>query len=236
MATRLLSFSTSNQGTRSFPTKPTTLLLSFAPLKKTKLTHHQIPIAWKVLEVIANDSQTIGPIEYNARIGFLKPSVEVGQFVGGGADKEVKLGQKTTLKGTPAHWTNPTLIDGFSELGKGTAVATNESDGTTNIVVGLYNAEDKLEPVLMFMDVDVGQNVSVELTPMLRVYDCADYQVTQILRGDVEGFLGEWNLAKMKAPGDSRTQNHFTLFKDGDDKGRLKLISDSDFIPGVKTV
>jgi hypothetical protein len=46
---------------------------------------------------------------------------------------------------------------------------------------------------------------------MLRVYNCADYKETQILRGEVEGFLGEWNLAKLKAPGNSGTKKEFIV-------------------------
>jgi hypothetical protein len=46
---------------------------------------------------------------------------------------------------------------------------------------------------------------------VVRVYNCADYKETQILRGELEGFLGEWNLAKLKAPGDSGIKNEFTV-------------------------
>jgi hypothetical protein len=43
---------------------------------------------------------------------------------------------------------------------------------------------------------------------MLRVYNTADYKETQIMRGEIEGFLGEWNLAKLKPAGEI---NRFTV-------------------------
>ena len=48
---------------------------------------------------------------------------------------------------------------------------------------------------------------------MLRVYEISAYEGTQMLRGDVQGFLGEWNLAKLKGPGfrESEITNEFVV-------------------------
>jgi hypothetical protein len=41
---------------------------------------------------------------------------------------------------------------------------------------------------------------------MLRVYSTADYKETQILKGAIQGYLGEWNLAKLKGVKDGPTK------------------------------
>jgi hypothetical protein len=46
---------------------------------------------------------------------------------------------------------------------------------------------------------------------MLRVYSTAEYKATEILRGAIQGFLGEWNLAKIRGPNEGEGLTRFTV-------------------------
>ncbi|KAF8600942.1 hypothetical protein BDV93DRAFT_587025 [Ceratobasidium sp. AG-I] len=194
-------------------TRDTTLLLSFSPPRTEQLYRDMFPTAWRVIRVSGGHVGTHAKADYSSRL-----AVGVGQV------NQTNVTVPTTFLEIQVE---PNI---FRSCGKGSlhddepVKAINESGDVKDLFVGsLDTSHSAFLPIICWPNVNNGGTAAVKFTPELHVYACSDYKETDLIRGEVENSLGNWNLVTLL---NYPSENRFHLFEDKKDGQRLRLSKD----------
>ncbi|CAE6461240.1 unnamed protein product [Rhizoctonia solani] len=219
-------------------TRDTTLLLSFASVNPQEfykdISHYNIdgcflvPTAWKVLRVSGGNG-TAASATYSARLAFGVRQSDYKNLTIPETYVEIGLGQSTQLSTNSegfVHWSLPVAQQVGSDKSPdhGTLKAINNTGGQSDICIGSLNAEKSMfSPMICWPRVNNGATAAVDFLPHLHVYAYSGLQETDLIRGEVENFLGNWDLSLLQG---LPTDNRFHLFEDKNDGQRLRLVKD----------
>ncbi|KAH7325477.1 hypothetical protein B0J17DRAFT_681509 [Rhizoctonia solani] len=186
-------------------TRDTTLLLSFMSVNPQELYKDLYPTAWKVLHISGGHVGTAASATYSARLAFgVRQSTNRRVTI---PQTHVEIGThlSTNTEGF-VHWSLP--------------VAQPQKD----ICIGsLDSGKSIFSPMICWPQVNNGATAAVDFLPYLHVYAYSGLKETDLIRGEVENFLGKWNLSLLQK---SPTDNRFHLFEDKNDGQRLRVVKD----------
>ncbi|CAE6493593.1 unnamed protein product [Rhizoctonia solani] len=206
-------------------TRDTTLLLSFMSANPQELYKDLYPTAWKVLRISGGHVGTAASATYSARLAFgVRQSTNRHVTI---PQTHVEIGThlSTNTEGF-VHWSlpvaQPVAPDKYQE--NGTLKAINNTGEQKDICIGsLDPGKSIFSPMICWPQVSNGATAAVDFIPHLHVYAYSGLKETDLIRGEVENFLGKWNLSLLqKSPADNR----FHLFEDKNDGQRLRLVKD----------
>ncbi|KAF9233337.1 hypothetical protein BU15DRAFT_80229 [Melanogaster broomeanus] len=177
--TRTLAFKTHDLGADA------TLMLTFDQ-HIPGLYHDKYPVCWKVTKFAADGPYSMHAT-FQSQLAFVKPQIdhESDTIIDAGTYKLLDVDDKTTLckdENGVYHFSNVARGEsGFLE-------AKNECPLVEDIALGFTkpNSSQDPTPILYFKSVGHGAFVKAEFTPVLRAYVNAQYQETQIIRGEVD--------------------------------------------------
>jgi len=231
MGTRNFTISTDQKLGYPSQTDVTDIVLTFAPLVPSKLFTNQYMVAWKIAKLAPHAEITTPTFSYSADLVISSLADPDPKLVTGGNKISVSMGQQATasFKDGVFQW-GPVTGDPSTDPFQFTNVSENKVLGVS---VGMNNAENVYEAMLAFPQVNVGDVISVEVTPMLRAYAVSNYQATQVIKADLSTLcLGEWNL--MKCPTGLPGTN-FTVWRDSTKGNKMFMKSSADALDGVRT-
>ncbi|KAG8754889.1 hypothetical protein FRC11_006381 [Ceratobasidium sp. 423] len=205
-------------------TRDTTLLLSFMPPKTEELYRDIFPIAWKVLRISGGHVGTSAVANYSSRLAFGVTQINNTNLTIPETFIELGLGQSTRLTTNNEGFTHWSLPSGKPVIADGPLKAVNDTGDQKDISIGSLDVyTSSFLPIICWPKVNNGGTATVKFTPDLHVYAYSGYRETELIRGEVENFLGNWNLATLlNAPNDNR----FHVFEDKNEGQRLKLVKD----------
>jgi hypothetical protein len=173
---RTIKFVTNNLG------RDVTLMCAFEPLKDTAFYKDQYPVCWKVIDLNAT-GQGQASVTYTAFTAFFIPQVDRGNIVTAQNAQMCGTGQRVTLKDN----------DGDHELSEAAVgvpkylECLNKVPAAADIGIGFTDKKgENLDPALVWTKVAVGATLKAKFTPVLKIYATADYQETQMIRGEIE--------------------------------------------------
>ncbi|CAE6446373.1 unnamed protein product [Rhizoctonia solani] len=209
-------------------TRDTTLILSFVSANPQELYKDLYPTAWKVLRMSGGNVGTSASAIYSARLAFGVRQLNNQNFTIPQTHVEIQLGQSTRLSTNAegfAHWSIPVAQQfGSDKEQKGTLKAINDTQEQRDICIGTLDTDKSaFSPMICWPRVNNGATAAVDFLPHLYVYAYSGLKETDLIHGEVENFLGNWDLSLLqKAP----TDNRFHLFEDKGDGQRLRLVKD----------
>ncbi|CEL61286.1 hypothetical protein RSOLAG1IB_09908 [Rhizoctonia solani AG-1 IB] len=209
-------------------TRDTTLLLSFVPANPQELYKDLYPAAWKVLRMSGGNVGSSASATYSARLAFGVRQSDNQNITIPQTHVEIRLGQLTQLSTNAegfVHWSLPTAQQvGSDEEQKGTLKAINDTQEQRDICIGTLDTDrPEFSPMICWPRVNNGATAAVDFLPHLYIYAYSGLKETDLIRGEVENFLGNWDLSLLqKTP----TDNRFHLFEDKSDGQRLRLVKD----------
>jgi len=183
--TRTLIFKTD----KSTITQPVTLMLTFDQIQSNPSMSQ---VAWRVLEFGGGNEQAIATYIQDLMVCSLQ--VSSGNIVIASSSQELGLGQQTTLvkSGGGVMFTPP--VNGI----QGELTAINNTGDFQGIGVGFLDAAGNPNPLLVWEQVGNTSSVEAQFTPVLSAYVTAQYQQTEIIRGEiVSPVLLQKNLATL---------------------------------------
>ncbi|CAE6405677.1 unnamed protein product [Rhizoctonia solani] len=209
-------------------TRDTTLLLSFMSANPQELYKNMFPTAWKVLRISGGNVGTSASANYSARLAFGVRQTNHKTITIPETHVEIGLGQSTELSTNAEgfiHWSLPTAQKpGSGKSDHGILKAINSTGDQSDICIGSLDGPKSIfSPMICWPRVNNGATAAVEFLPNLHVYAYSGLQETALIRGEVENFLGNWNLSLLQG---SPTDNRFHLFEDKNDGQRLRLVKD----------
>ncbi|KAF8600672.1 hypothetical protein BDV93DRAFT_261110 [Ceratobasidium sp. AG-I] len=164
MATKTLNFRTFGLQ------KDTAVVLVINPPAGPKLYRDQFPVVWKVLEfpALVHGKATV---KYSPRpaIGYVQTE----------SDSLVDA----------SSWSEVNNEDIDKVIGGAGLPFKNESKHRANLSVGLVKGNgigQIFEPIIMWRRVDPGSTVTAQFAPVLSAYFIRNYEVSQMLRGELE--------------------------------------------------
>jgi len=179
------------------------LLLTMQPLDPNRLFKDQFPVAWRVADFNANESQQV-IVTYTAQLGVGVAQID-GDVIQTSSDIHIGLGQQAVY--TTNGWKAPTPDPA---PGVGPVHAINGVERLENISVGLYGDDDLYHPLLVEKNVTYKATMGGTFHPAIFVYGVNDVQENQLFTTEIENNLGSFNMANFGAT------TYFQVFNDPD--------------------
>ncbi|KAG8719088.1 hypothetical protein FRC08_003706 [Ceratobasidium sp. 394] len=159
----------------SYNLAKTNVVLVFRPPKSSRLYRDQFPVVWKVM-TFRGPGHGKAFVKYSARLAFGYAQTDADSLVSTAAWTELKTNDITGASGAPGDSTKH-------------FVCKNNSDVPADLNIGLVSGDgtnESFEPTLIFRGVGAGSTLTAQFTPVLQAYVTRDYQVSQLLRGEME--------------------------------------------------
>ncbi|CAE6464558.1 unnamed protein product [Rhizoctonia solani] len=210
-------------------TRDTTLLLSFVSADPHELYKDLYPTAWKVLRMSGGNVGASASAFYSARLAFGVRQSNNRNVTIPQTHVEIRATRTTRLSTNAegfVHWTLPTAQQTGSDKNqpRGTLKAINDTQEQKDICIGtIDNDKSGFSPMICWPCVNNGATAAVDFLPHLNVYAYSGLKETDLIRGEVENFLGNWDLSSLQ---NAPTDNRFHLFEDKNDGQRLRLVKD----------
>ncbi|CUA77316.1 hypothetical protein RSOLAG22IIIB_06644 [Rhizoctonia solani] len=210
-------------------TRDTTLILSFVSANPQELYRDLFPTAWKVLRVSGGNVGTSALATYSARLAFGVRQSNHKTITIPETHVEIGLGQSTQLSTNSegfVHWSLPVTqkVEPDKSQGHGLLKAVNNTGEQSDICIGSLDGEKSIfSPMICWPRVNNGATAAIDFLPHLHVYAYSGLQETDLIRGEVENSLGDWNLSLLQG---SPNDNRFHLYEDKNDGQKLRLVRD----------